>query len=109
MNAPMRYTSAERRKLYGTQQWKRLRKAAVERDGWRCKVCGKAGRLEVHHIRSPFYGGPMWDIENLRTVCRPCHWKAHHADRKRQGFESMSAPRRAWWEFINDAGATDRN
>lgn len=97
---PMRYTSNERRKLYGTARWKRLRKAAKDRDGWRCKLCGKAGRLEVHHIRSPFDGAPMWDIENLRTLCRSCHFQTHNADRKRQRLAMMAAPRRAWWERI---------
>ena len=32
-------------------RWKRVRRAAIERDGYRCRACGKAaGRFEVDHI-----------------------------------------------------------
>ena len=29
----------------------------LERAGWRCERCGKAGRLEVHHVRPLHKGG----------------------------------------------------
>ena len=98
----MRYTSAERRKLYRTTRWNKLRKAILDRDGWRCRTCGKAGRLEVHHVQSPFFGAPMWEPENLRAVCRPCHWRGHQAARKAQGRAAMSQHRREWWDWIED-------
>ena len=30
--------------------WATARKKALTRQGYRCSECGKAGRLEVHHI-----------------------------------------------------------
>ena len=51
-----------------------FRRAVLERDGWRCKRCRRAGRLEVDHIV------PVWkrpDLEltfaNVQTLCRDCH------------------------------------
>ena len=34
----------------GTAAWFRLRRFVFDRDGWRCRQCGKAGRLEAHHV-----------------------------------------------------------
>ena len=53
------------------------RRAALERDGWRCRKCGKAGQLEVHHVESLEDGGTH-DLDNLRTLCRGCHIRLHH-------------------------------
>jgi len=56
--------------------WRRLRLAALSRDGWRCQRCGNPGRLEVHHRVEANRGGGD-DLENLVTVCRGCHLRAH--------------------------------
>ena len=37
-------------------------------DNWRCSECGRAGRLEVHHVQSMRDGGGH-DMNNLRTLC----------------------------------------
>ena len=49
----------------------------MERDGWRCSKCGKAGRLEVHHRVHLRDGGEPFALENLVTRCRPCHFGEH--------------------------------
>lgn len=77
------------RRLYGTTRWKTLRRAILDRDGWRCGECGRAGRLEVHHVRPTARGGAMWDPANLRTLCRDCHFALHRA-------ASASARAEAW-------------
>ena len=38
-------------------EWERCRRMAKERDGWRCQKCGRAGRLEVHHVIELAHGG----------------------------------------------------
>lgn len=86
-----------------TLRWKSLRLQALDRDGWRCTICGKAGRLEVHHVQPTSEGGDMWEIGNLRTLCRPCHFQRHAGSRKRQRLAMMRPERRAWWERIYDA------
>jgi len=62
--------------------WARIRAAALERDGYRCRLCGRPGRLEVDHIRPvrTFPAGQRGERpgqadhpDNLRALCRPCH------------------------------------
>ena len=45
----------------------------LDRDGWRCQLCGRAGRLEVDHIIRMAQDGAAWDAANLQTLCRRCH------------------------------------
>ena len=65
------------RRAYGTVRWKLLRRAVLDRDGWRCTECGRHGRMEVHHVRPTFQVSLMWDPANLRTLCRDCHFRLH--------------------------------
>ena len=57
------------------RRWAAVRRAVFERDGYRCVMCGKAGRLECDHItplqREP--GQNPYDINGLQTLCRACH------------------------------------
>ena len=32
------------------RRWDAVRRTVFERDGWRCRKCGRAGRLEVDHV-----------------------------------------------------------
>ena len=57
--------------------WGRARRAALDRDGWRCQTCGKAGRLEVHHLKPLEHGGKPFDPSNLTTICREDHIRIH--------------------------------
>ncbi|MCY4572912.1 MAG: HNH endonuclease signature motif containing protein [Gemmatimonadetes bacterium] len=47
-----------------------------DRDGWRCTKCGRAGRLECHHVR-PLWAGGGNDLANLAALCRRCHLREH--------------------------------
>ena len=58
-----------------SKKWGIARRLAIQRDKFRCKLCGKAGRLEVDHI-IPLWQDPKQDpykLENLQTLCRKCH------------------------------------
>ena len=54
-----------------------MRLATLDRDGWRCSNCGRAGRLQVHHVQHLEHDGAAYDLANLKTLCRDCHIKAH--------------------------------
>ena len=53
--------------------WRRLRLQILERDGYRCRTCGRAGRLEVDHIKPLRHGGDEYDPGNLQSLCREDH------------------------------------
>jgi len=52
------------------------RSRTLRRDGFRCVACGvvdKTGRaLEADHI-VPLEVGGSHDLENMQTLCKPCH------------------------------------
>ena len=60
-------------RVRGLSRWKRARRAALDRDNWRCRSCGKAGRLEVDHVVQLAAGGAPFDLDNLQALCKPCH------------------------------------
>ena len=62
-------------------RWAATRRGVLDRDGWRCQKCGKAGRLEVHHIEALADGGEPYAEDNLIALCRPCHFEAGRAAR----------------------------
>lgn len=48
----------------------------MERDNYRCVVCGRDdGFLVVHHKDGNVMNN---DMDNLMTVCKPCHARLHH-------------------------------
>jgi 5-methylcytosine-specific restriction endonuclease McrA len=53
-----------------------LHHSVLERDGWRCQVCGSLANLEVHHIMPRSKLGDEAE-ENLITLCSQCHRKIH--------------------------------
>ena len=57
------------------RKWARVRLQVLDRDGWRCVQCGKAGRLEVDHVTPMESGGAVYEKRNLQALCRPCHFR----------------------------------
>lgn len=58
--------------------WRQLRLVALRRDDYLCLECLKTGRptaaQEVHHIQSIDMAPELrLDIDNLASVCKPCH------------------------------------
>jgi 5-methylcytosine-specific restriction endonuclease McrA len=58
--------------------WRMIRSGVIERDGGRCRICGKdlstvpSWLTEVHHVRPKAEGG--LDLpSNLITLCVMCH------------------------------------
>ena len=56
-------------------RWRAVRRQVFNRDGWRCRACGRAGRLECDHV-TPLWKDPEQDpyaLDNLQAICRGCH------------------------------------
>ena len=90
------------RKLYATPRWARLRRFVKDRDGWRCRECGKAGRLEVDHILPVRLGGDFWDVGNLQTLDRSCHFAKSARENSRRKHKLMPVHRREWRDMVED-------
>jgi len=63
----------KRTKLY-TENWDVIRKRVYQRDGYRCVMCGKKGKLHAHHI-VPVRISKDNSMNNLVSVCNKCHRK----------------------------------
>ena len=73
------FENATRWNNYNTVEWKRLRKAVLERDGYQCCQCGATAEesgypLEIHHIIPPKgNNGLFYNIDNCVSLCKLCH------------------------------------
>ena len=62
-------------RLEKERQLKEARRFVRERDGGKCRSCGKSG-AEVHHLRYRSQGGDH-DPNNLALLCQRCHEDIH--------------------------------
>jgi len=76
---PLVQRIAKRRRLQlDPVSYKKLQRAVLKRDGWRCQQCGVRDKLHVHHIQPRSLMGD--DAEsNLITLCASCHEKIHRS------------------------------
>ena len=74
--------SARGYKFYQTPTWKRLARTCKDRDHLTCTDCGVVADLpylRAHHMVARNNGGAD-TLDNLRTVCVPCHARLHTID-----------------------------
>jgi hypothetical protein len=85
-----RSNSYQRRAAYqdylASDCWRRLRREALQRDGWACRVCAHTTKLDVHHRRYPQQWGAE-TVEDLTTLCRSCHDR-YHTDQRHGGLNT---------------------
>lgn len=79
---------------YGTD-WPKTRKAVLQRDGYKCVLCGShvaEGNLHIHH-KTPFrtFSNPNEANQpwNLITLCPSCHRRAELVVRTRSGLNGL--------------------
>lgn len=62
--------------FYRSSAWLRLRAACFERDGFRCRRCGRSADmgavLQADHVVPRSHGGADV-LENLQTLCYECN------------------------------------
>lgn len=76
-------------------RWAATRRAVFGRDKWRCRACGRAGRLEAHH-EPPLTDGERnpYDMDGIQTLCRACHIARHRGPRREL------TPEEAAWDHL---------
>ena len=79
------------------KRWERVRREVFDRDGWKCSLCGKYGRLECDHLVPLERGGDPWDLDNLQALCRRCHLGKSRDEAR----EHMRPGARAWANLID--------
>ena len=60
--------------------YRALHRQVLERDGWRCQVCGSMQHLQVHHLKFRSQSGGD-EGQNLITLCADCHEQIHRSSR----------------------------
>ncbi len=90
------------------RRWAVVRRAVFERDRWRCRLCGRAGRLECDHV-SPLQREPgqdPYDWNGLQTLCRACHIEKTRRENRRE----LSPAERQWRALVSELyGRSFRN
>ena len=77
------------------RRWALVRRAAFQRDSYRCRKCARPGRLEAHHEPPLRDGADPYDLAGIVTMCRGCHIELHREEGKTE--EEM-----AWQNFVGD-------
>lgn len=79
---------AERRKIYSSERWRRLRAWKFSCDPL-CESCLREGKTvpaeDIHHVVSFMSTDDpqrrihlAYDYDNLMSLCKPCHQRAHN-------------------------------
>ena len=92
----------KRRKRWGKRKAhipRAVQRAVLERDGFACTVCGRRGKLNLHHVQREADGGAAI-VENLVTVCVPCHREIHEAHL--EATDDLYAARKAWQRYTEE-------
>ena len=55
-----------------------LHRLVLERDGWRCQLCGSMQHLQVHHLKFRSQAGSD-EEQNLITLCAECPERTHRS------------------------------
>lgn len=75
--------------------WEERQKQCLARDGYKCRVCGKAKMLHIHHVKPISYGG-IHGLQNLITLCNLCHKKQKYYQHENLIMENIKACRKYW-------------
>ena len=95
--------SKQHHRLLRSRRWAAVRREVLDRDGWRCTSCGRAGRLEVDHREPLGEGGAPYDLSNLQTLCRSCHVAKTRLERRGEDPEEVVAWRALVAELSTDS------
>ncbi len=85
-----------------TRRWAAFRRSILVRDGYRCRTCGRPGRLEVNHIVPVHLGGATFDPENAQALCRADHIAKTADENRERQHGRPPVDRTGWREYIKE-------
>lgn len=89
------------RSFLSQAEWDVVRKDAYRRSGWRCSVCGAAGRMEAHEVWAYDDGKALQTLTGVVALCSACH-KVVHISRT----QLMGGGDEAMWHFMKVNGCS---
>ena len=105
--------SKEYYRLIQSERWRRLRREKLRKNPY-CEVCGVPA-TEVHHL-TPVESMPlrqmellMFDMQNLQSICRKCHVKAHAQLHSKSKATNLERRRKELEEFCKEHGIRPMN
>lgn len=54
-------------------QWAKIRNKVLQRDDFKCSICGSYRGLQVHHLNYNHFKNEENYLEDLMTLCNKCH------------------------------------
>lgn len=91
------YVIEEKIVVEGREVSPNLKDYVISEDGNECVKCGSNTSLEIHHI-IPYIDGGDDSFQNLVTLCKDCHLKAHGGDRGGVNYDS----RDEFWNWVDN-------
>jgi hypothetical protein len=81
----------ERQRLYASGEAKEFLRTVYKRDGYVCRRCGSGKKalrgLHAHHLKDwARHPELRFDLDNVVTLCRPCHEWVHSKSNLQQDF-----------------------
>lgn len=80
-----------------TEQWAMNRRMCFERDGHRCRGCGRRDSLQAHHISYANLAAEnlRLELDDLTALCPKCHAAIHGKAANDDGSQSPTQLRLA--------------
>jgi 5-methylcytosine-specific restriction endonuclease McrA len=72
------------RSLGKSQAWQNTRLQILNRDNFRCRVCGSEKNLQVHHKNYSNGGADCQNLSDLIALCADCHKLEHKIKKIKQ-------------------------
>ena len=79
---------AERKRLYRTTRWRKIRLVILDRDPV-CTICRKAPSNQVDHVVHDDNNSKFFDPSNLRGACALCNNRRGATERGKKAFIKM--------------------
>lgn len=79
-------------RFYNSDRWKRARNAKLVMNPM-CEMCKKQPAVMVDHIVELKDGGAETDLENLQSLCDPCHKLKTGREKRRRKREAAGGNR----------------